>query len=105
MLRRAALIMLVALGLSPGVYWREALPPPNHTPRVDARQIVGPGARIGGPDGPIVDGVWHLTSPNDTFGSYSALLAMPDGSLFAFGDLFSYRRRYRFEVVDLYCDR
>ena len=86
MKRRLALILLVVLGLSPGVYWREALPPPDRTPRVDASQVVGPGARIGGPNGPVVEGVWHLTSPNDLFGSYSALLALPDGSLLSFGD-------------------
>lgn len=86
MKRRLGLILLVVLGLSPGVYWREALPPPDRTPRVDASQIVGPGARIGGPNGPVVEGVWHLTSPNDLFGDYSALLELPGGSLLSFGD-------------------
>ena len=86
MTRRAALILLVALGLAPGLYWREALPPPNTAQLVFATRIVPAGARIGGPGGPLVEGVWRLTSPNDRFGSYSALLAHEDGSLLALSD-------------------
>lgn len=83
--RRLALILIVILGLAPGLYWREAPPPPNHAQVVYAH-LIAAGGRIGGPAGPVVEGVWHLTSPNDRFGSWSALLALGDGSLLALGD-------------------
>jgi hypothetical protein len=89
---RVALILLIALGLSPGLYWREPLPPPNRSPIVRAERIVPAGERIGGPQGPVVEGVWHLTSPNDLFNSFSALLAFEDGSLLSFSDQGKYLR-------------
>jgi hypothetical protein len=90
--RRLAFVLIVVLGLTPGLYWREALPPPNHSPVVRAEQIVGTGGQLGGPEGPVVEGVWHLTSANDSFGSWSALLAPGDGSLLALSDRGDYLR-------------
>ena len=89
--RRLVLLLIVVLGLAPGLYWREALPPPNNSQLVRA-QLVASGGHIGGAGGPVVEGVWHLTSPNDTFGSWSALLAPGDGSLLAFSDRGQYLR-------------
>jgi hypothetical protein len=39
-----------------------------------------------------LDGVWHIASRSQDFGSYSALLAMPDQSLLAFSDNGRYLR-------------
>ena len=89
--RRLAFLLIVVLGLAPGLYWREAPPPPNDAQVVYAKRIAA-GGRIGGPAGPVVEGVWHLTSPNDKFDSWSALLALEDGSLLALSDRGNYLR-------------
>ncbi len=39
-----------------------------------------------------LDGIWHMASRSQDFGSYSALLAMPDESLLAFSDNGHYLR-------------
>ena len=88
-MRRIFLVLLVAIGLAPGLYWRPSLPPPNRDQVAFAQALSlpkGAGARIGGPTGPIVTGIWHLTSPNDDFGSYSALTMPEPGVLLAIGD-------------------
>lgn len=80
---------MVAIGLSPGLYWREYLPPPDHRQFVDAEPIALPGGKAaltGGEGSPLLVGAWHLTSSNDGFGSYSALLAPAEGILLAFSD-------------------
>ena len=85
---RIALALLVALALAPGLFWRTSLRP-NHDQVIFAEPLpipAGEAARIGGPDGPIVTGIWHLTSPNDDFGSYSALLMPQPGVLLGISD-------------------
>jgi len=86
-MRRILLILLLVIGLSPGIYWREQAPPP------DLRQEIGVVSLMAGKAAPLdkdgrlkLTGVWALTSRNRLFGSYSALLAPDDGSLLAFSD-------------------
>jgi len=88
-MRRILPILLVALGLAPGLFWRTELPPPSHAQQLEAVPLpIPPGeaARIGGREGPLLTGLWHLRSANADFGSYSALVASDAGTLFAFGD-------------------
>lgn len=86
-MRRIVLIILVAIGLSPGLLWRDDPPP------LDYRQLLtltplslpeGDAARIG-EDGPLVVGAWRLESPNWDFGSYSAL-SLDGDTLLAISD-------------------
>lgn len=88
-MRRVLLAALVALGLAPGVFWRTPLPPPDRSPLLEAEPLPVPGGkpvRIGGSDGPLLTGLWRLSSSNDRFGSYSALVAPAPGVLLAFSD-------------------
>lgn len=80
---RLALLALVALGAAPGTWLRTAVPP------LDARAIVlmeplifsqQPGSAV------VLEAVWHLTSPNSHFGSYSGLVSLPDDQLLAVSD-------------------
>lgn len=75
--------MLVALGLAPGTLVRTPLPPPDYTSPLRAERLEMDAERAG----PfILRSAWHLTSDNNHFGGYSALLARPDGSLLAGSD-------------------
>ncbi len=93
---RILLVLAVAIGLSPGLVWRTLPPPPNRDqvlralplPIPDARKA----ARIGGENGPVVTGLWELTSPNDDFGSYSALTVLDHRQLLSFSDRGRYLR-------------
>ena len=88
-MRRLVLVLLVALGLSPGLFWREDVPPPDFSQQVTVTPLAfpeGEEARVGGPGGPQLTGAWHLFSRNRDFGSYSALLANPDDTLLAISD-------------------
>ncbi len=94
-MRRFLLLLIVGLGLSPGTFWRFEPPPPNHEQILNATPLplpAGERARIGGADGLLVTGVWKLSSPNDDFGSYSALLAPDDRTLLALSDRGAYLR-------------
>jgi hypothetical protein len=82
-MRKAALLLMLILGLAPGTWLRSPRPP------ADERQILRfhalPVAEVDlGPLEPA--GAWELDSPNDSFGSYSALAALDDGSLLAASD-------------------
>lgn len=82
---RLFLLLIVALGLAPGTWWRAA----NGGLEVDDRQIllIEPlrfrQARIGEVE---IAGAWHLDSPNAIFSGYSSLLRMEDGTLLALTD-------------------
>ncbi|HYD23221.1 MAG TPA: esterase-like activity of phytase family protein [Croceibacterium sp.] len=84
-MRRLFLLLLVMAGLAPGTWVRS----PPEAEEADYRQILAleplavPVARLGRFR---VAGVWSLSSPNSHFGGYSALLALPDGSLLAASD-------------------
>jgi hypothetical protein len=82
-MRRLVALLLVALGLAPGTWWRSPLPPANDAPVVMFTPIAVPGAELG----PLaLAGAWRLSSANRHFGSYSALLALDDGTLLAASD-------------------
>lgn len=82
-MRKALLLLVVILGLAPGT-WLRSPPPP-----VDTRQILTFTAlQVPKVDlGPLeLGGAWTLHSPNSDFGSYSALVALGDGTLLAASD-------------------
>jgi hypothetical protein len=82
-MRKLFLILAVIVGLAPGTWLRSPLPP------ADTRQVLSfsalrlPAMNLG-PLEPT--GAWVLHSPNDAFGSYSALAVLGDGSMLAVGD-------------------
>lgn len=81
---RLALLAMVALALAPGTWLRgpglveDLRPILRIDPVPVAQDALGPSLTI--------EGLWHLTSPNSHFGSYSALTALPDRSLLAISD-------------------
>lgn len=84
MLRRVMIALLI-VGLAPGLWWQMPRPAPVYEQRVDVRPVpVDPAlAQLG----PLrLSGVWHLTSPHEWFGGYSALVAVRPGRLLAFSD-------------------
>lgn len=88
-MRRVLLAILLVLGLSPGVFLRDPPVERNQSQHVEARRLALPGGKpvqLGNADGPVLTDTWRLTSPNDDFGSYSALLLPGDGRLLAFSD-------------------
>lgn len=86
MARKARLVLLgmVALALAPGTWLRgpglvEDLRPILRIEAIPVtKRTITPSLSI--------EGVWHLTSPNSHFGSYSGLVALPDGTLLAISD-------------------
>ncbi len=82
---RHFLLLIVALGLAPGTWWRTT----QHELESDNRQIL----RIerlrfqqAGRGEVAIAGAWHLTSPNRHFAGYSSLVRMEDGTLLALTD-------------------
>ena len=82
-MRRLVALLLVALGLTPGTWWRSPVP------AADNRQIVS-FTPLPQPDldlGPLrLAGAWQMRSANEHFGSYSALAVLGDGVLLAASD-------------------
>jgi hypothetical protein len=82
---RLFLLLIVALGLAPGTWWRTAY----GGLEVESRQILlierlrFPQTRIGEVE---IAGAWHLESPNRHFSGYSSLLVIGDGTLLALTD-------------------
>jgi hypothetical protein len=82
---RFYLLLIVALALAPGTWWRT----PHDPNQADGRQILFierlrvPQPHLGEIE---VAGVWSLRSPNGHFGGYSALTSMGDGTLLALSD-------------------
>ena len=91
-MRRLILIFALMAVLAPGTWLRSRPEPADHAAGLSIRQIPGVPPKLG----PLrVEGVWELSSANEHFGSYSALLALPGGDLYAASD----RGRYlRFRV-------
>lgn len=84
MLRRLTLL-LVVLGLAPGLWLRSPPKRPDHS------QVIGIEAVQRGPEccsyGPLtLTGAWRLSSPNTDFGGWSALLVTEPGRLLSFSD-------------------
>nr|WP_301332471.1 esterase-like activity of phytase family protein [Parerythrobacter lacustris] len=77
-----AILLLAALA-APGTWLRTAPAPADFRPLLEIKPLPVVQRAIGGF---AVLGAWELASANTHFGSYSALLAMPDGTLFAASD-------------------
>jgi hypothetical protein len=80
---RKAAACLVLIGLAPGTWLRSPEPPPNDEQVLRFTVVKHDAGRLG----PFqLAGAWHMTSPNDLFGSYSAMVAPAPGRLLAFSD-------------------
>lgn len=86
-MRRLVLVLIVLLGLSPGLLWRNEPRSPDHSQRIILTPLTFPAdTRVGGRGGPLLTGAWRLTSPNTDFGSYSALVVTGGNQLLAISD-------------------
>jgi hypothetical protein len=88
-MRRTRLVLAVLLGLSlaPGTFVRSPPAKPNYTaPLMVERLEIERELEWGGAGPFTLEAAWHLTSKNNHFGGYSALLYRPDGSLLAGSD-------------------
>jgi len=89
---RVFLLLVVMVGLSPGLWWRS---PPDwnidETVVLSMDRLRTPRQTVG--EGVELAGAWRLRSPNHHFAGFSALLAMGDGTLLAVSD---HRREMRF---------
>lgn len=84
MLRRVMIALLI-VGLAPGLWWKMPRPAPVYDQRVTVQSVPVDAAltRLG----PFrLTGVWHLASPHEWFGGYSALVSVRPGRLLAFSD-------------------
>ncbi len=82
---KRALVLAVATGLGFATWLREALPPPNHQLALRLTPLdLGPTPLMAGPF--KLSHAWQLTSPNDNFGGYSALVRPAGGRLLALSD-------------------
>ncbi|MXP15280.1 esterase-like activity of phytase family protein [Altererythrobacter confluentis] len=80
---RLILVFLLLLALAPGTWVRSAFPPADLAAAVQVTPLPLDVRHAASID--IVRG-WRLTSQNDHFGGYSALLALPGGTLLAASD-------------------
>src|SRR6478752_3669230 len=82
-MRKAVLLLVVVLGLAPGTWLWSPRPPPDKRQILSFRALPIPDVDLG-----LLEpaGAWVLDSPNDDFGSYSALVALGDGTLLAASD-------------------
>ena len=88
-MRRNLLALLITLALTAGLLWGASLLPAKYQLQLSARALFVPDgerARIGGPNGPVVTGLWQLSSTNKDFGSYSALILPNARTLLAISD-------------------
>lgn len=92
---RLLLLLIVALALGPGTWWRSVAPELDNRQILTVARLRVPSVEPG--NGVEIAGAWHLTSPNQHFTSYSALLLMDDGTLLAASDRW---RRMRFAPPD-----
>lgn len=82
-MRRVILLLIVAIGLAPGTWWRSA------PPAVDDRQelrIIPLGVERQSIGRMQLVGAWELRSPSSHFHGYSALAALDGGNLLALSD-------------------
>ena len=77
------MLLLVALGLAPGTWWRSRPVPPDDRQALAITRLAVPPVDLG----PLrLVGAWELRSGNRHFGSYSALADLGDGTLLAASD-------------------
>lgn len=92
MIRRWAVLAIVAVGLAPGTWIRSDLPAANFDSDVSILRITDLPDRLG----PFaVLSAWQLKSTHDLFGSYSALVTTAPGQFLAASDTGS---RMRFSI-------
>lgn len=85
MLHRRILALLLLVGLAPGTWLRSPPPPYVLTQAMTAQALPLPADCCA--VGPLrVTGAWQLTSPNQRFGGYSALVHTAPGRLLAISD-------------------
>jgi hypothetical protein len=82
-MRKVVLLLVVILGLAPGTWLWSPRPPADTRQILSLRALPMPNVDLG-PLEPT--GAWVLDSPNGSFGSYSALAALGDGTLLAASD-------------------
>lgn len=89
-MRRLVLLLIVAIGLAPGTWWRSAAPLPDEPASIEIIPIdVEPG-NVGALQ---LLGAWELRSSSSHFHGYSGLVSLGDGTLLAVSDR---GRRLRF---------
>lgn len=82
-MRRLVALLVVALGLAPGTWWRSPVPTEDSRQPVTFTRIAVPAVDLG----PLMlAGAWRLRSADAHFGSYSALAVLGDGTLLAGSD-------------------
>lgn len=85
MKRRALLALLLAAALAPGTWLRSPIRPLDFTQALTLTALrLAPGCCTVGPL--HLTGAWHLTSPHQQFGGYSALVRPIPGRLLAISD-------------------
>ncbi|WP_324261926.1 esterase-like activity of phytase family protein [Altererythrobacter sp. H2] len=80
---RLALLAVIAAGLAPGTWLRGPGLVEDLRPILRMEPLAGASRQAGEI---MIEGVWHLTSPNSHFHGYSGLVALPDGTLLAVSD-------------------
>ncbi len=83
-MRRLIVIAVVALGLAPGTWLRDASKADDLRPLLHAEDL---DAGRGTAGQLSVEGVWHLTSPNTRFHGYSGIAAIAPDDLLAISDM------------------
>ena len=85
-MHRLLAVLVVAICLSPGLFWRDAGARLQGPQPLTIRPLALPeNGRLA--PGLTVAGVWRLDSSSEDFGGYSALLTLPGGELLAVGAL------------------
>lgn len=77
-MKRLALVVLIALALAPGTWIRPPLPPFDHISDVHIIEFDVANRNLGALQ---VERAWQLSSPNDLFGGYSAMVYLGGGKL------------------------
>ena len=82
-------ILLVSIALAPGLYWRGEATPRSHPQQLGVSDIAVPAdlRRLGDdPAAPVLDRAWQLSSDNELFSGFSALVALDSAQFLAVTD-------------------
>lgn len=80
---RKLLVLLLVLGLAPGLWLRSEPPPPDYSQELVIEELADARGSVGELE---LEGAWRLDSRNSRFGGYSALAMLDDGRLLAASD-------------------
>lgn len=85
---RLLCVLLLMVLVAPVIWLREKLPAASYRLELRMEPLRMPDADVARSQlGPLrLEGIWQLTSPHAYFGSYSALVPLPDGRLLAVSD-------------------